>query len=62
MGEFFNLAVFGDFEHLFLGFNDCVAYINEVIIIALTFDAGFDFIDLCFKVINYSVTLPNATV
>ena len=62
MGEFFNLAIFGDFEHLFLGFTDCVAYVNEVIIITLTFDAGFGFIDLHFKVINYFVTLPNMTV
>ena len=41
------------FENLFLGFTDYVAYVNEVFIITLTFDAGFGFIDLHFEVINY---------
>ena len=43
-----------------LDLHDNVAYISEAFIITFTFDAGFGFIDLHFKVINYFVTLPNA--
>ena len=46
----------------FLGFTDYVAYLNEVFVITFTFDAGFDFTDLHFKVIYYFVTLPYTTV
>ena len=51
-----------DIEHFFPGFTNDVAYINEVIVITFTFDAGFDFIDLYFEVIYYFVTLLNTTV